>query len=119
MIKFPCTHCTKLLGAEDKQAGMITTCPKCKEKTRIPGGKAGAASAKPGAPPAKGAPPKPAPKIKQAERLEVVDETEEWEVVEDVEAVEAVEEAEEVVEAAAVDLGAFEQKEDRPRPKPR
>jgi phage FluMu protein Com len=92
MIKFRCTHCNKLLGGEDKQAGLLVTCPKCKEKTRIP---------KPGEAPKAGA--------QKVEMLEVV-EDEEFEIVEDIEVIEEPEE---------LDLADFEQEEELPRKKPR
>jgi phage FluMu protein Com len=100
MIKFRCTYCRKLLGAEDKLLGKLTTCPKCKEKTRVE--------------PAKAPPAKPAAGAKQGERLEVVNEAEEWEIVEEVEDLEVVE------EAVDVDLADFEEEEEgRPRRRPR
>ncbi len=97
MIKFRCSYCRKLLGADDKLLGKLTTCPKCKEKTRVE--------------PSKG-PPKPGAAVKQAERLQEVDDTEEWEIVEEAEDVEVVE------EAVEVELADYEE-EERPRRKPR
>src|SRR5437763_490648 len=91
MIKFRCAHCSKLLGGEDKQAGKIVTCPRCKGKTRIP---------MPGE-----APPPKAP-VKKLDKLDVVEE-EEFEIIEEVE------------DIPEVDLAEFEAEEERPRKKPR
>jgi phage FluMu protein Com len=111
MIKFRCSKCHKLLGGEDKQAGLVVRCPKCKEKTRVP---------KPG---------EPAP-VQKVEQLEVVEEAdfeiveEELEVVEDIDL--AKFEEEEKQEKARPRRRPREQiddddeeDEDRPRRKPR
>jgi len=41
MIRTRCPHCNKLLGIVDSAAGMVTTCPGCKQKFRAPAAKAG------------------------------------------------------------------------------
>lgn len=52
MIRTRCPHCNKLLGVVDSAAGMITTCPGCKQKFRAPGAKAAAPPTAPPQPPA-------------------------------------------------------------------
>jgi hypothetical protein len=37
MIRTRCPHCNKLLGIADSAAGMVTTCPLCKQKFRAAG----------------------------------------------------------------------------------
>jgi phage FluMu protein Com len=90
MIKFRCSKCKKLLGGEDKQAGLVVRCPKCKGKTRVP---------KPG---------EPAP-VQKLDKLEVVEE-EDFEIVE--EELEVVEE----IDLAAFEE---EERREKARPKSR
>jgi phage FluMu protein Com len=107
MIKFRCSKCKKLLGGEDKQAGLVVRCPKCKGKTRIP---------RPG---------EPAP-VQQLDKLEVVEEADFEIVEEELEVVEEIdlakfeeEERREKARPKSRSRADDEEDEDRPRKKPR
>jgi phage FluMu protein Com len=106
MIKFRCSKCKRLLGGEDKQAGLVVRCPKCKAKTRVP---------KPGE----------AAPVQKLDELEVVEEEdfeivdEQSEVVEEVDLAAFEEEERQEKARRTSRRPADDEDDDRPRKKPR